>query len=138
MLKTFLTRAVEFPAGHRYIRTDWSDKVNLARFGRCYRAPAHGHNYRIEVTVEGEPNPETGMAMDLAELDRLLHDQVVEPMDHAFLNDLPEFRGGRIPTTENLAHVVWNRIECRLPGHVCLRRVRVQEDRDLWAECTAG
>jgi 6-pyruvoyltetrahydropterin/6-carboxytetrahydropterin synthase len=138
MMKTFLTRAVEFPAGHRYVRSEWSEAENEARFGKCYRPPAHGHNYRVEVTVSGEPNPETGMVVDLAELDALLRETVVEPMDHAFLNELPEFRGGLIPTTESLAHVIWNRLEPRLPRHVALARVRVREDRDLWAECAAG
>jgi len=137
-MKTFLTRAVEFPAGHRYVRAEWSEAENEARFGKCYRPPAHGHNYRVEVTVAGEPNPETGMLIDLGELDAMLGETVLAPMDHAFLNDLPEFRGGMIPTTECLARVIWNRLEPRLPRHVSLARVRVREDRDLWAECTTG
>jgi 6-pyruvoyltetrahydropterin/6-carboxytetrahydropterin synthase len=70
MIRTFLTRAVEFPAGHRYVRSDWTESENEARFGRCYRPPGHGHNYRVEVTVRGEPNPETGMIVDLGELGR--------------------------------------------------------------------
>jgi 6-pyruvoyltetrahydropterin/6-carboxytetrahydropterin synthase len=138
MTKTFLTRAVEFPAGHRYVRPDWSEAENEARFGKCYRAPGHGHNYRVEVTVCGEPNPATGMIIDLIELDRILGETVVEPMDHAFLNDLPEFHGGMVPTTENLTCVVWDRVAERLPGHVALSKVVVREDRDLWSERTAG
>jgi 6-pyruvoyltetrahydropterin/6-carboxytetrahydropterin synthase len=57
-------------------------------------------------------------------------------MDHAFLNDLPEFAGGLVPTTENLARVVWDRLSTRLPAHCTLRNVRVREDRNLWAEYT--
>ena len=136
MIKTSLTRAIEFPAGHRYERSDWTESENKARFGRCYRPPGHGHNYRVEVTVCGEPNPETGMIVDLGELDGILRCEVVEPMDHAFLNELPEFAGGLIPTTENLSHVIWNRLEHRLAGTIELVTVRVREDRNLWAECT--
>ena len=76
------------------------------------------------------------MIVDLGELDGILQREVVEPMDHAFLNELPEFAGGLIPTTENLSHVIWNRLEHRLPGNIELATVRVREDRNLWAECT--
>jgi 6-pyruvoyltetrahydropterin/6-carboxytetrahydropterin synthase len=134
MSRASLTRAVEFPAGHRYYRPEWDAARNEATFGRCARAPGHGHNYRVEVTVQGEIHPHTGMVMDLAVLDRLLQEVVVEPMDHAFLNDLPEFRAGVIPTTENLARVVWNRLTSSLPDSCALVLVRVHEDRHLWAD----
>jgi len=134
MSSTRLTRAVEFPAGHRYHRPEWDAARNEAAFGLCSRASGHGHNYRVEVTVRGEIDPETGMVVDLATLDRLLRELVREPMDHAFLNDLPEFSAGLIPTTENLARVVWNRISPALPSACVLTRVRVLEDRNLWAD----
>jgi 6-pyruvoyltetrahydropterin/6-carboxytetrahydropterin synthase len=129
-----LTRAVEFPAGHRYHRPDWDAARNEAAFGICSRAPGHGHNYRVEVTVRGKIDPETGMIVDLAVLDRLLHELVREPFDHAFLNDQPEFAAGLIPTTENLARVVWERVSPALPSACFLTRVRVLEDRSLWAD----
>jgi 6-pyruvoyltetrahydropterin/6-carboxytetrahydropterin synthase len=129
-----LTRAVEFPAGHRYYRPEWDASRNEAVFGPCSRAPGHGHNYRVEVTVRGEVDSETGMVVDLALLDRLLRELVREPMDHAFLNDLPEFASGVIPTTENLARVVWERVAPALPSSCSLTLVRVLEDRTLWAD----
>jgi len=64
MIRTFLTRAVEFPAGRRCVRSDWTESENEARFERCYRPPGHGHNYRVEVPVNGEPNPDTGMIVE--------------------------------------------------------------------------
>lgn len=135
MSRASLTRAVEFPAGHRYWRPDWSEEENRARFGRCATAPGHGHTYRCEVTVEGEVDPDTGMVLDLGRLDALLAEQVVAPFDHAFLNDLPDFRDElRIPTTENIARAVWRRLAGALPDGCRLTRVRVAEDRDLWAE----
>ena len=134
MSSASLTRAVEFPAGHRYHRPEWDAARNEAAFGPCSRAPGHGHNYRVEVTVRGEIDPETGMVVDLAALDRLLRELVREPMDHAFLNDLPEFAAGVIPTTENLARVVWKRLSPALPSSCTLTRVRVLEDRNLWAD----
>lgn len=134
MADATLTRAVEFPAGHRYYRPEWDAARNDAVFGKCANAPGHGHTYRVEVTVSGKIDPETGMVVDLATLDRVLAAAIVEPMDHAFLNDLPEFAGGLIPTTENLARVAWDRLAALLPGGCSLISVRVFEDRDLWAE----
>ena len=134
MSSAHLTRAVEFPAGHRYHRPEWDAARNEAAFGPCSRAPGHGHNYRVEVTLQGEIDPVTGMILDLAALDGLLNDLVRKPMDHAFLNDLPEFADGGIPTTENLARVVWERLSPALPASCALKRVRVLEDRNLWAD----
>lgn len=135
MARATLTRAVEFPAGHRYHRDEWSPEENRARFGKCARPPGHGHTYRCEVTVEGRVDPATGMVVDLGLLDRLLEREVLEPLDHAFLNDVPDFAGDlEIPTTENIARVVWRRLAGELPADCRLVRVRVAEDRDLWAE----
>ena len=130
-----LTRGVEFAAGHRYRRPDWSEAENLARFGRYAGDFGHGHNYRCEVTVEGEIDPETGMVVDLEQLDGLLRKHVVEPFDHEFLNYVPDFDGGRVvPTTENIARTIWKRLEPDLPAGCSLHRVRIQEERNLWAD----
>ena len=139
MSRASLTRAVHFSAAHRYHRPDWTEEENRRVFGKCASAPGHGHNYRCEVTVEGAVEPGTGMVVDLGELDGILEDQVAGPMDHAFLNDLPEFREeGRIPTTEELARVIWDRVAPRLPEGCDLARVRVREDRDLWSDYEGG
>lgn len=139
MARASLTRAVHFAAGHRYHRPQWSEKENVARFGRCARAPGHGHNYRCEVTVEGEVDPETGMVVNLGALDDLLERTVVAPLDHAFLNDVLDFDGDlAVPTTENIARVVWARLEGRLPPSSRLVEVRVHEDRDLWSSYRGG
>ncbi len=133
MSRAYLTRALEFSAGHRYRRAEWSDEENAVRFGPS--AASHGHNYRCEVTVEGEVDPVTGMVVDLAVLDRALRREVTDRMDHIFLNDLPDFSGDcSIPTTENIARVVWRRLEPALPAGCTLVKVCVREDHDLWAE----
>lgn len=129
-----LTRAVEFPAGHRYYRPEWDAARNEAAFGKCAGAPGHGHNYRVEVTVAGDIDPETGMIVDLALLDRILAEALLRDMDHGFLNDLPEFSAGEVPTTENLARVSWSRLTARLPDGCELVGIRVIEDRNLWSE----
>jgi 6-pyruvoyltetrahydropterin/6-carboxytetrahydropterin synthase len=131
-----LTRTVGFSAAHRYHRPEWSAERNAAVFGACAREHGHGHNYRCAVTVAGAVSDETGMLVDLAQLDRVLEEEVREPLDHRHLNhDVPEFAFGRqIPTAEALAVYVWRRVAARLPAGVRLEAVRIAEDDSLSAE----
>lgn len=132
---TFLTRSVRFSAAHRYFRPEWSDERNREVFGACSNPHGHGHNYRLEVMVAGEPALLTGFSVDLAELDRTLQDEVVRPLDHQHLNHaVPEFApGGLIPTTENLLILLWRRIEPRIQ-EAALIRLRLYEDMDLFVD----
>jgi 6-pyruvoyltetrahydropterin/6-carboxytetrahydropterin synthase len=122
-----LTKRVEFCAAHRYANPQWSEEENRRVFGRC--ANLHGHNYVLEVTIEGEPSPETGMVMDLKAVKELLVEAAVDRLDHKNLNlDAPYFKE-KIPTPENLAVVIWELLEPRLeerPG-LRLHRVRLYE-----------
>jgi 6-pyruvoyltetrahydropterin/6-carboxytetrahydropterin synthase len=132
----YLTRAVHFSASHRYYRPDWSDVENQRRFGPAAWPGGHGHNYRCEVTVCATLDPATGMVMDLADLDRLLQEEVVERFHNRHINSaVPEFGPGQaLPTTENLAAFILEKVAARVPRTVSVRRVRVQEDRDLWSD----
>ena len=132
MKRAMLTRRAAFSAGHRYHRADWSEEKNWEMFGKCSYPHGHGHNYNVEVTVAGEIDPETGMVINLVDLDRVLG-EVIEPLDHRFLNhDIPYF-AERIPTTENLALYLADELQKRLRD--CeLARVRLYEDATLWAE----
>lgn len=136
MSRARLTRAVEFAAGHRYHLPGRGEEASRRRFGKS--ATPHGHRWRCEVTVAGEIDERTGMVVDLAELDRLLEERVREPLDHAFLNELPEFEDDGLPTTEALARVVWERLRPDLPEGCELVQVRIREDRDLWSEYRGG
>lgn len=135
-MTTFLTRSVRFNAAHRYYRPEWSEARNRETFGPCSNPHGHGHNYVLEAMVAGEPDPETGFCVDLGELDRVLREEVVEPLDHRHLNHaVPEFReGGRIPSTENLVTWLWERIEPRFGGGARLVRLRLREDVDLFVD----
>ena len=130
-----LTRTVRFSASHRYHRPEWSEARNVEVFGACANPHGHGHNYVLEVTVEGEPDPETGFCVDLAALDDLLRREVRERLDHRHLNhDVEEFGEGRlVPTTENLLVHLWGRIAPGVRG-ARLVRLRLREDVDLWAD----
>jgi 6-pyruvoyltetrahydropterin/6-carboxytetrahydropterin synthase len=121
-----LTRTYEFAAAHRLNSDHLSPQANQELFGKCNNPHGHGHNYVLEVTVGGEPDPHTGFLIDLGLLDRVVKGQVVDRYDHRHLNlDIPEFRE-LIPTSENLVRVIWDRLAPALPGGA-LRRVTVRE-----------
>jgi 6-pyruvoyltetrahydropterin/6-carboxytetrahydropterin synthase len=124
----YLTRRVEFSAGHRLVSGRLTPEENERIFGACSRASGHGHNYQVEVTVHGEPDPATGMLLNLSEFKQILQEHVVSQLDHQNLNDAP-LLGGLIPTTENLAQVIWQALQPRLPSGL-LFEVKVWETQN--------
>lgn len=135
MPTAYLTRKVSFAAAHRYRRPEWSDEQNQKTFGLCARESFHGHSYVCEVTVAGEIDPQTGFVADLGQLDEILADEVKERFDHRNINvDVPEFGDGRlIPSGENLARFIFDRVAARLPHNVRIESVKIAEDRTLSA-----
>ena len=124
-MKISLTRRYSFPASHRLFRADWSEAENRRVFGKCANLHGHGHNYVMEITVTGPVDPETGMIVNLADLDEFVRMRVLDEFDHANLNEqVPEFRDG-IPTTENLCRVIFSRL--RGLAHGRIERVRIEE-----------
>ena len=135
MASVLLNKRIEFCASHRYHKPEWDAAKNRAMFGACNNDPGHGHNYMLEVTVQGEVDPRTGMVVNLFDLKRVLL-QVLEEFDHKHLNlDLPYF-DRHIPTSENLARVLWNKLQAQ-PDIGTLQRLSLYEDEDLCADLTA-
>lgn len=135
MPRAHLTRRVTFAAAHRYRRPEWSDEQNEKTFGLCARESYHGHSYVCEVTVAGEIDPLTGFIVDLGELDAILADEVKNRFDHRNINiDVPEFADGKlVPSGENLARFIFDRVGARLPREVNIESVEIAEDRTLSA-----
>lgn len=140
MSDAFLTRRVRFAAAHRYHRSDWSDERNRAVFGACANPHGHGHNYRLDVTVQAPVDGETGFSIGLDTLDRVLHDVVIGPLDHQHLNHaVSEFADGTtIPTCENILIWLWPRIAGALNAPARLHRLRLYEDDDLFVDYFGG
>jgi 6-pyruvoyltetrahydropterin/6-carboxytetrahydropterin synthase len=133
MSMVLLTRKAEFSAAHFYYNEAWSQQENERVFGKCANRNGHGHNYTLEVTVAGEVDPVSGFVVDLKALKEILNREVVEVYDHRHLNlEVPEFRAV-IPTTENIAIAIWNRLSGKISG-ARLHRVRVYEMPDLFAD----
>ncbi|HEX9944053.1 MAG TPA: 6-carboxytetrahydropterin synthase [Thermoanaerobaculia bacterium] len=139
-MKIALERRYRFSASHLYRRPEWDEAENRRRFGKCANLPGHGHNYRLYVTVLGEVDPVTGFVVDLGRLDALIHEHVIERLDHQHLNAaLPEFGEGRsVPSSENLVRWIHEQLATRLPEGSALARLRLEEDEDLAAEWSAG
>ncbi len=125
-MQTLLTVKTHFSAAHRLYQPAWDDVKNDQVFGLCANPNGHGHNYELEVTVEGPVNQETGMIMDMKALKTLIQEVVLDRVDHKHLNlDVPFLRG-IIPTAENLAVAFWEVLDPRIPAGR-LYELRLQE-----------
>ena len=130
-----ITKRVEFSASHACRNPALSDRENEALFGAAANPHGHGHNYAIEVTVEGDPDPVTGMVIDLKKLKDVVNQQVVALYDHRFLNyEVPPF-DRVVPTPENIAIDIWNRLQPQIAASGSrLHAVRVYETSDLYVD----
>ena len=138
MPRVRITRRLHFCAAHRLAREDWSEEENRRAFGDCANPNWHGHNYDLEVTVAGPVDEETGYVMDLGALKALVNRLVVDELDHRNLNlDVP-WLNGIIPSTENLAVAIWERIVAHIPAPAALDRVVLWETPRQWAEYRGG
>jgi 6-pyruvoyltetrahydropterin/6-carboxytetrahydropterin synthase len=126
-----ITRKIEFSSSHFCRNAKFSDAENWAIYGAASNPHGHGHNYVAEVTLSGEPDPVTGMVMDLKVLKDILNEKIVEPFDHRHLNhEVPPF-DQVIPTPENIAIEMWRRLRPVLPE---LHSIRLYETPDLFVE----
>jgi len=122
-----ITRRLHFSAAHRLGREDWSAARNHEVFGLCANPNWHGHNYEIDVTVEGPVDPATGYVLDLKDLRDLVESRVIRDLDHRNLNLDVSWLEDMNPTTENLVVAIWNRLRDALPGGVRLVRIVLNE-----------
>ena len=129
-----LTRRYRFCASHRLDAAGLSEAENRALYGKCNNAHGHGHDYALDVSLRGHVDAESGRVADVAALDALVREQVLEPFDHHNLNaEVPAF-AERVPTTENLALEIRSRLAGRwrqvFPGAgPALDGIRIQETK---------
>lgn len=133
-MKCIINRRAQFSASHRYWLPELSDAENHAKFGLCTRAPGHGHNYELFVSMEGELD-EYGMVLNLSDVKKVIKREVTGQLDFSYLNDVwPEFQIVRpeagLTTTENIARIIWQRLAPHLP----VRNIQLFETPKLWAD----
>jgi len=125
MVKVRLVSSSHFSAAHRLHREDWDEETNRRVFDKCNNPNGHGHTYGLEVTVEGEVDPETGYVMDFGALKRAVHENVIRRLDRRHLNFDVDFLSGVNPTAENIAVGIWRQLESNVTP---ARLVRVTLD----------
>jgi 6-pyruvoyltetrahydropterin/6-carboxytetrahydropterin synthase len=130
-----VTRRLTFAAGHILAKPEWDESRNREVFGAC--SGDHGHNYELEVTVSGLVDVNTGMVINLREVDRIVKDRVIQDVDHRHLNRDVAWLQGCLPTTENVALAIWRRLEDKLPS-ARLERVRLKETENNVVEVERG
>ncbi|MDA0379270.1 MAG: 6-carboxytetrahydropterin synthase [Bacteroidetes bacterium] len=133
MPTVYITRKAHFNAAHRLHNPAKSDAWNQETYGNCNHPNWHGHNYQLEVTIAGEPHPDTGYVMDLGELKKIMDEAVILPCDHRNLNLDVDFLKDVIPSTENLVVAFWKRLEPHIT-HARLVSVRLWETERNAAE----
>jgi 6-pyruvoyltetrahydropterin/6-carboxytetrahydropterin synthase len=131
--KAYFGRRYMLSASHRLHTAALNDEQNLAAYGKCNNRFGHGHNYTVEVLIGGPVDPETGMVINLADLDQVVQRKVVDRFDHMNLNLDPLFEN-LVPTTENLCRVVFQILKGALPA-LELAHVRVEETENNFFQC---
>lgn len=128
-----MTQSFEFSASHRLHCPQLSDEENRRVFGKCNNPGGHGHNYVVDVTIEGDPDPRTGVLLELPRFEAAVKERVIDRFDHKHLNaDCPEF-AARNPSVENITRTVWDHLVSAFPGcRLC--SVRVWETPKTYAE----
>jgi 6-pyruvoyltetrahydropterin/6-carboxytetrahydropterin synthase len=131
-----ISKKVEFSASHICRCPQLSDAENERVYGAAANPLGHGHNYVIEVAIAGAPDPVTGMILDLKRLKDILEEKVLSVYDHRLLNREVEPFDRIVPTVENIAIDIWNRLEGHIDatGRARLYSVRVHETNELWVE----
>src|SRR5579864_6837998 len=110
-MMVYLTRRATFSASHRLWSPHLTDAENVALYDKCANPNGHGHNYTLEVTIRGTPDPRTGMILNLTDLKNVIHTHVLDVVDHKHLNyDIPWLQDC-VPTTEVLPVKFWERLD---------------------------
>lgn len=129
----FITKSVEFSASHRLFNPDWDFEKNNAIYDKCNNPNGHGHNYVLEVTVKGIPDPDTGYVIDLKKLKDLLTKHILILVDHKHLNKDVDFLKGVIPTVENIVVLFWDEIKKHITDGE-LYKLKLYETPNSWVE----
>lgn len=130
-MKVAVSRKEHFNAAHRLFKSDWSDEQNNEVFGKCNNPNYHGHNYELIVTLQGEPDPDTGYVYDMKKLSDLIREHVTSQFDHKNLNlDTPYFKSSN-PTAENIAIVIWGILRQKIDDQYDLKIKLYETERNF-------
>jgi 6-pyruvoyltetrahydropterin/6-carboxytetrahydropterin synthase len=126
MPKMYITRREVFSASHRLWNPELSEEQNIELFDKCANPNGHGHNFTLEVTVEGSIKTVSGYVVDFKELKRIIHTEIIAKVDHKHLNYDVDFLKDKIPTAENIAYSFWQILKPKI-GNAKLSSIRLYE-----------
>jgi len=135
MAYVYVTRRAHFSAGHRLHTDRLDEQTNQQIYGLCNNPLGHGHNYDLEVTVAGEPDPITGMVIDLKTLKEVIQREILDQVDHKNLNQEVPFLAGVVPTAENIAVAIWRALEKKIPSAKLVRVKLFETERNIVEYC---
>ena len=125
-----VTRRVHFAAAHRLHNPEFTEEHNREVFGLCNNPNWHGHNYELDITVEGEVDPSTGYVIDLKRLRDMVEETVLVDVDHRNLNLDVAWMTGIIPSTENLVVALWEKLAPAIPQGRLVRLILWETPRN--------
>jgi 6-pyruvoyltetrahydropterin/6-carboxytetrahydropterin synthase len=121
-----LTRRYRFAASHRLHTPALSAEENARLYGKCNNPYGHGHDYVLDITVEGAPDA-SGQIVNREAMDRLVADSVLARLEHRNLNCDVQELSGKVATTENLALAIESMLKRKWALEARLARVRISE-----------
>ncbi len=130
----YLTRREHFNAAHKLAVPGWSEEKNQEVFAECANPNWHGHNFVLYVTIKGEPDPTTGILMNVKDLSTRIRERVINKIDHKNLNLEVDFLKGINPTTENLAKGIWHELADSFEDGITLHSVKIFETENHYVE----
>jgi 6-pyruvoyltetrahydropterin/6-carboxytetrahydropterin synthase len=134
-----VTRKARFSSAHFYALDEWDEAKNREVFYACSNRMGHGHNYLLEVAVNGPVDPETGMVVNLKDLKTMIQQAVIDPLDHQNLNHQVPYFQNRVPTLENIARYIWENLSPHLSAlNLTLQWIRLDENDTLYVEYAGG
>ena len=128
-MKCTVNRRAEFSASHRYYLPEWSITKNEEEFGANSFSPGHGHNYVLFISLEGEIN-KYGMVENLSFIKKIIKQRVIDELNYSCLNNIWQEFSDTLPTTENIARIIWEHLYPHLP----ITGIKLFEHPKLWAE----
>lgn len=131
----YITRKAHFNAAHKLYNPNWSEEKNEEVFGKCANRNWHGHNFELYVTVKGQVNPDTGFVIDLKKLKDLMHEKVVDKLDHSNINMDVDFMQGKLASIENIVVAIWEQLQPGIEAEGCeLHYVKLVETANNYVE----
>lgn len=130
----YITRIEHFNAAHKLFNPSWSKEQNEEVFGKCANENWHGHNFELHVTIAGWPHPDTGFVYDVKKLSTIIHEHVIEKLDHKNLNLDVDFMAGKLCSIENLVMGIWKQLAPHMPEGVQLHKLKLYETPRIFVE----